>query len=273
MLAEGLVGIHEGMSSIDYHGSPGLSFTALKEFLRSPAHYKAYHEEDEEQTDSQKLGSAFHALILEPEVFKKTYVHIGGPMNRNPFKAEADAAKAEGMVPIGDSMWKQIMGMGEAVMQHPEAAGMLKAGKKEVAFFAEDPDSGVLIKCKADIWMPELCIVGDPKSCSDARADVFIRTQLMKLRYDVQSAFYLKVISLATGIKHSEHVHICVETAAPHGVMLHALDDASLERSELTVRGGLLKFAECMKQNFWPGLPTGINPIAIPSWAFEENEL
>lgn len=266
------VGVIEGMSNEDYHSAPGLSFTTFKEFLRSPAHYKAYHEAEDDPTPSQIKGSALHCRVLEPHIYAQTYAHIDGPMNRNPWKAQADEAKAAGKTPLGKSTWESVDGMEKALQAHPEARTMVKEGKKEVAFFAVDPVTGVLMKCKADLWLPELKVVGDLKTCSDARPDGFIRAQLMKLRYDIQSAFYLRVISLATVQPHKEHVHLCVEDLAPHGVMLHALDDASLERSDLTINHGLVKFKHCMDTDTWPGLPTGVNPIAIPSWAFEETE-
>lgn len=55
-------------------GKEKLSFTSLKEFSKSPASFISYKlREIKEETPAMKIGSAFHCIILEPEMFKRQY--------------------------------------------------------------------------------------------------------------------------------------------------------------------------------------------------------
>lgn len=69
-------GIYANISNADYHGGAGVSnsmLCVLRE--KSPMHLKALRDaaNDNEPTPAQLTGTAFHAMVLEPEEFVKTY--------------------------------------------------------------------------------------------------------------------------------------------------------------------------------------------------------
>lgn len=68
-------GVYEGIPNAEYHSGPGISKSGLDLIHRSPLHYHAVvtAENDRVPTPAQELGTAAHALILEPEVFTATY--------------------------------------------------------------------------------------------------------------------------------------------------------------------------------------------------------
>lgn len=68
-------GIYKSITNNDYHKGPGVSKSGLDLINRSPLHYLAATtaEHDREATASQALGTAFHALLLEPNEFIKQY--------------------------------------------------------------------------------------------------------------------------------------------------------------------------------------------------------
>lgn len=68
-------GVYDNISNADYHGGPGISKSGLDLIHRSPLHYKTVisAENDRVPTAAQELGTAAHALILEPDVFTATY--------------------------------------------------------------------------------------------------------------------------------------------------------------------------------------------------------
>lgn len=68
-------GIYSDISNEDYHRGPGISKSGLDLINRSPMHYKAVIDaaNDNEPTDAQALGTAAHAIILEPAEFAKNY--------------------------------------------------------------------------------------------------------------------------------------------------------------------------------------------------------
>lgn len=68
-------GVYDGISNADYHGGPGISKSGLDLIHRSPMHYHfaVTAANDNEPTPAQKIGTAFHALLLEPEEFARGY--------------------------------------------------------------------------------------------------------------------------------------------------------------------------------------------------------
>jgi exodeoxyribonuclease VIII len=51
-----------------------MSFSSIKEFMRSPRHYVKYLTQERKQTEAMLFGAVCHKLILEPEDFEKEYI-------------------------------------------------------------------------------------------------------------------------------------------------------------------------------------------------------
>lgn len=71
-------GIYDSLTNAEYHAGPGESKSLLDLVRRSPAHYRARKleandNEPHQPTPAQMIGTAFHALLLEPQEFVKEY--------------------------------------------------------------------------------------------------------------------------------------------------------------------------------------------------------
>lgn len=68
-------GIYSEIPNHDYHGGPGVSKSGLDLIHRSPMHFKAVRDaaNDNQPTPAQAIGTAAHAIILEPAEFVKNY--------------------------------------------------------------------------------------------------------------------------------------------------------------------------------------------------------
>lgn len=68
-------GVYEGIPNHEYHTGPGISKSGLDLVHRSPLHYHCVvtSANDRTPTAAQEIGTAAHALILEPDVFTETY--------------------------------------------------------------------------------------------------------------------------------------------------------------------------------------------------------
>jgi exodeoxyribonuclease VIII len=71
-------GIYDGISNADYHGGAGVSKSMLDVLAeRSPLHLHhlrtSANDNDRAPTPAQAIGTAFHALLLEPGEFVKDY--------------------------------------------------------------------------------------------------------------------------------------------------------------------------------------------------------
>lgn len=92
-------GIYPDISNADYHGGPGVSKSLLDLIARSPAHMKVAIDRTPDErtpTAAQAIGTAFHALVLEPGEFAKQYT-LG--MRRSDYPdAVDDKAVLAGMI-------------------------------------------------------------------------------------------------------------------------------------------------------------------------------
>lgn len=81
-------GIYDNISNEDYHRGEGISKSGLDLIAKSPAHYKAVIDgiTVREPTEAQSLGTLFHEMLLEPDLFWSKHVE---PLKR----AEYPAAK------------------------------------------------------------------------------------------------------------------------------------------------------------------------------------
>ena len=77
-------GIYYDISNDEYHSGIGISKSGLDLIAKSPAHYKAVVDGlvKREPTKAQSLGTAFHELLLEPELFWSKHVE---PLKRDEY--------------------------------------------------------------------------------------------------------------------------------------------------------------------------------------------
>lgn len=69
-------GVYDNIQNDEYHGGPGISKSGLDLIHRSPLHYRAVvtaANDNRQPTPAQAIGTAAHALILEPAEFTKQY--------------------------------------------------------------------------------------------------------------------------------------------------------------------------------------------------------
>lgn len=79
-------GVYDGIPNAEYHGGPGESKSLLDLVRKSPAHYRqrqlaANDDQPKQSTPAQMIGTAFHALVLEPGEFVKGYTLAPRPQD------------------------------------------------------------------------------------------------------------------------------------------------------------------------------------------------
>ena len=76
-------GIYTDIPADDYHTTQALSKGGLVQFSRSPAHFRAMtYDPSGGDTPAQVIGSAFHARVLEPEVWLQEWVVMPSEIDR-----------------------------------------------------------------------------------------------------------------------------------------------------------------------------------------------
>jgi exodeoxyribonuclease VIII len=251
-----------GMPNDAYHAYEGISKSGLDLIARSPAHY-AYRTASE-PSRAMVIGSATHAAILEPEQFDKQYMLLRDVTDRRSsvYKQAAEQFGADNVLTGTEA--DAVIGMRESVRLNSTAVELLDAeGYVEIAAFATDPITGVLVKCKFDKLLKDLRSV-DLKTTQDLRD---FAKSVANYRYHVQQAYYSDVFAWATGLQLESFDFLAVEKDAPNASRLFRLDTPSIDYGRKLYRQALDLYAECLSRNEWP-MPSGETEyITLPSWA------
>jgi exodeoxyribonuclease VIII len=216
---------YENMPNETYHAHNSISKSGLDLINRDPFHF--FNRKPMEQTRAMQVGSAIHAAILEPDVFKDEYMMLPEVANRQQpeYKKAVKAYGAGKVFTAADC--DNIKNIQAAVWGNDEAKRLLKQnGFCELSGFAKDPVTGVVCRHRFD----KLAVINgwavDLKKTQDVRERDFARS-IWNYRYHVQDAFYLDQYEWITGEKLKGMKFICVEEKWPHKVAVYQLDDIS----------------------------------------------
>ena len=139
----------------DYHAGEEISHSGIVKLLKSPEHYMQYKIGGEEPTPAMEFGSAFHAFILEPEVFAKNYV-LAPKFDKRTKEGKELASKWEeknaGKIPLTDDQFDSLFTMKERIFAHAGAAKILSSGEAESSLFWTDELSGIKCRIRPD-WL------------------------------------------------------------------------------------------------------------------------
>ena len=268
------VGIHAGISFVQYQGIDAVNNSLLKMFRQTPAHahYKMTH--PEEDTESLRLGDAVHVAILEPARFEREYIKSPKFDKRS---NAGKAAAAEWIEKHGDQAailpdeWDWACAMRDSVWAHPLASELLKgAGQNEMTALWIDKETGLLCKARPDRFTNYRgwSVILDIKTTSDPATPEGFGRACAKYLYHWQAAFYLDGLNTLAAHKR-RWIHLVVEKEPPYCIALMELDDSALEEGRQQYRRALALYAECMKKNEWLGYPVGVEGMDIPRWAYE----
>lgn len=302
-------GCYSDLSNEAYHGGPGVSKSGLDLVNRTPAHYFAATAAREagverKTTAAFTFGTAFHALILEPESFAETYAlpfippegalrtvdEISARLNALGLKTSGtkqavtdrlreaapetvfyqDAVDAyqkenEGKVILSAEDFARLDAMRAAVMSHKAASWLINfPGKAEQSVYWTDEETGVLCRCRPDFWRNDDILV-DVKTTEDASLEGFVRS-VVKYRYHVQDPFYTDGVRKATGRKPKGFVFLAIEKEPPHAVGVYVLDEDFVAMGRDEYRANLATFKACQETGIWSGYGENVQTMAPPPW-------
>jgi exodeoxyribonuclease VIII len=222
-----------------------LHFSALKNFARSPAHYKYASEHGTVTTPAMAVGSAVHALVLE---HGDGIVRFDGTRRGKEWLAFQDAHADQTILTATE--YERAVQMAGAVTSHPRAAELL-VGVHELPIYwkiGERDCMGRLDSIRPDGSIVEL------KTAADASPRGFQRAA-ERLNYCAQLSFYADGQRAAnpTGPSADEAFVIAVESAPPYVVQTFRVPANTLDLGRRTYRLWLEMLAVCTASGEWPG--------------------
>lgn len=230
---------------------------------------------DEAATESQSFGTAFHTLILEPELFPALYLDDAGapvnPKTSNSYGretktyAEWERAQAPKIILPRREM-EMLQAMAANVKAHENATmlliePLLESGSVEQVFRANY--CGVPCQIRID-FLTGLGDGGagsivDLKSCADLS---WFENDAKKFGYVLQAAFYQEVYRLATGAETRGPCWLIgVEKQVPYRVGVWEIHEQALAKARLENEGAMELLKECLKFPREISWPTGFESV------------
>jgi len=249
------------MTNEAYHAEEGLSKSGLVKLDQSPAHFMV---PQPPPTEAMRFGTAFHAAILEPQVYKMVFVVAPDGMKFTTKEGKGWKEKQDKII-LSANDGQIIEGMRQAIKENKTASTLLAQGIFELSAFAKDPEYGFMKKCRPD-WITDGKVIVDLKSTADARPGAFGK-QIANLKYHWQAAWYLDILTEITEIEHTDFWFIVVEKQPPFGIATYAADKTMLAQARDEIAPLKAMYAQCLKDNHWPCYDDIVNIIHLPKWA------
>ena len=272
-------GLYLNIPHEEYHADSALSSSGVK-LLTSPScpakfRYAMDHPEAREVSEAMDRGQAYHTLVFGagPEI-----VTIDADTWRTQSaRAERDAARAEGKVPLLRDDYLEVCEMVRVLREYaiesggksvPLFPGIIGDGHPEVSFWWHDL-YGVECRGRVD-WLPlrngHRLIVPDLKSARSAEPAEFGRAA-MDLHYAQQADWYLRGLrAIGEADERAVFLFIAQEVEPPYIPQVIQLNADSMRAGETLNDRALETYARCVETNTWPGYEPGIALASLPGW-------
>lgn len=269
-------GIYPNTAFMHYKQWDAASHSLIRAYDgKTPRQARYDHSIERKPTDAQRIGTAAHARVLQPDVFEGRYLRRPeGHPNSNAFKEAREALLIDN--PFGeilkDEEFDACEAMAAEVRAHPLAASLVAAHTEVCIVWTEQVEvagEAVPVRCKAmlDFWAPGLGI-GDYKTARDATPQVWGK-DCHNYRYDRQAGFYRRG-ARALGIGEDQFFFIVQDKEPVYDLHVTLMPDSVVQKGEHDAMRLLAIHVECAQAGVWPGYSRSLQPLIQPYWAERE---
>lgn len=263
-------GLHRSLSMAEYLSLPAVGshdLWTMHSDCAAAARWNRDHPNHE--TAARTLGTAMHALTLEPEEFDRRFAirPAGGPRaNSNAYREWAAEHIQAGREILTADEGAQLLAMRDALPR--SARKLLAAGEPEVTALWRHEATGVLLRTRPD-WLRRDGIVIDVKTAADPRPQRWVN-QAASLGYHASAALCIDILREVTGEEHEVHF-LVVGKEPPHIAYIATLDAIAIETGRQIYHAALMTWAACERTGEWPAYGAVVN-LSLPAWALPKPE-
>lgn len=231
-------------------GEITLSYSALKEFAISPAHFLRYKTDQKEQTEAMQIGQLQHTLILQPDQVEQKFMFLQKPIpdatwakteNKSYKENMQLAAMRDNKILLDAAHFEDAITLRNKLYNHKffEAllAEMVEA-EKEIRF---DYDS---YKWHGFIDGSGLGFNFDLKAVPNAAPD-----KLKWIQRDRKFHWQAYLYNYATGNEFGDFYNVCYDSDL--NITILKQDSMSQSRAKIEIDNTLSKFKECTIMDAW----------------------
>lgn len=245
----------------EYHSGEGVSKSGLwKLWTKTPFHFR--HVENKPSAEKD-LGKASHIAILEPETLEHRVSR--GPDDRrgNKWKEFLDFCTHHSTIPLVADQYDQALAIRDA-LGNCRQLRIMRQGETivETSAYHVDEETGMLVKCRPDMFNKQHRIICDIKTAADASAKGF-QAAVGKFGYHVQEPLYTDVWSKGSGFDVEAFFFVVIEKSVPPTVAVYELDATAVKEGHAIYRAALARYAECFKADEWPAYPDEVQCIGL----------
>lgn len=286
-------GVYPGLAMAEYLKLPAVSASLLGDILeRCPraAWHNSWlnpHRELDLGSATQNAGTIAHAILLEGTTAgvavidpndhptEKTNNIPDGWTNKS-IRLARDIAIGNGKIPVLAPQMIVIEAMVAAARafieslkpQRPEIWELFQPGGGDSELTIVWDDDGTACRIRPDRISKNRRFVVDYKTGgTSAEPDAWGRTQLIRMGYYVDAAFYRRGVHAAFDTE-CEYLFLVQEQDPPHLCSLIGIEPQGVKLGDRKIARGLMAWAQCAKLNHWPAYPADICYPQIPAWEF-----
>lgn len=246
------------LSDAEYFARSEMSKHSLDEFAKNPYAFferrKAGIHADED-TDALRIGRVVHTAVLEPFRFAHEYVlqpeHIKIRRGKDwdAFKFENEGRE---IIKADESFLAK--GIAAAIEKNETARKLINACVvRESAIIwreSKDDDYEIPMRAKVDFMSPNLAVLGDLKTTTDASPEAFMK-DCDTFGYDIQAAVYISA-ARALGRDPKCFAFLVVEKTYPFTTAIYTFDADSdfVLAGDLEYRRRLKAYADYSRGSF-----------------------
>lgn len=271
------------MTDNEYHAdTTAISKSGVSLMLKSPLHYwEKYlnpNPSQKKESDALRFGKALHLYCLEPHRVQDGLAIL--PYT-NPYSNDGKRAKAEFLaanankIIVTNEEFIQAKAMAASLKENPLYRKIISAGEPEKTIFFnrpfdDDPFSEAPCKIRMDWWNPEMNVILDIKSCTDASPSKFGR-DCRTYGYHIADQFYKDGAKIGFGLdRQPSMIFAAVEKDPPYACALYLIPVAAREFARAEIDRGVHKWQQCKKTGIWTGYGNEVVDVDFPMWGINK---
>lgn len=268
--------IYPDLTNEQYHADPvkggSLSSSGARKLIPPSCPALFFHERANPQPYKAAFdfGHAAHrAVLTEGEIIEEIDAK---DWRTNDAKAQRDAARAAGRIPLLTKDAKIVEEMAAALRAHPIASMVFApgTGTPEQSLVWRDEQTGVMCRARID-WLPNKAdgrrlIISDYKTARTVEPRALARA-FYDHGYHQQEDWYLDGVRSLGLDDDPQFVFICQEKTAPYLVTVADLSDDAKRVGRARNKWARETYAQCVESGEWPPFSADIELIDLPAWA------
>ena len=241
------------MTRAEYEAVPALSYSGMKELLRSPAHFQHWKQNPRDETKALRLGKATHAAYLTPDIWASAYKTLPADLDRRTKDGKATYEAILASLKPGDTLlandeYELATEIAFAASRLTDNLVYRTGAWVERPLFAKDkatPLKGIPDLIDSEGWIYDL------KTTDDASERAALRT-ILNYGYHLQAAHYIRLAGANRSDIRGFRL-IMVEKDAPHLGAIYEIGGDLLALGNKEVDRAYSLFDRCTASGEWPG--------------------